>query len=130
MATERAVDETTIGDLEAEEVALRQQMSTVVKMLMARRNMRAKDLLAHLSSFKKQALYDRLNAKKDWEATELRVLGRFFGVAPETFFMDPDDLFPGTPDDGAGVPSGQGASLTPRFYPTVTHIDFTQRRAA
>lgn len=126
MATEQADTQIDVIDLVAEEVALRQQMSTVVKMLLARKGMTTKALLASIPTLKKQALYDRLNAKKDWEAHELRLLARVFGVSVDTFFMNPDDIFP----SGPRPPEGRDNALPDGMTTNVVRLRARRSRQA
>jgi hypothetical protein len=82
------------ADDEAEEQIRRQEMATIVRMLMVRHQITVSQLLERVPMMSSPALYRRLNAEKDWEAGELRKLGKLFRVPESTFFKSPDEVFP------------------------------------
>lgn len=92
---------------ERQRITERQNMSTVVKMLMIRDGFTsAPKFLAVYPIFKSaQSMYDRLNAAKEWEAGELRDLADIFAVDVSVFFEDPDTLI-GGPNGGEAVTIG------------------------
>lgn len=77
-----------------DELADRQNMVTVIEMLMAKAHIKTTADLARVVSpeISKSVLYERMKCATPFNADELRVLGRLFDVHPGAFFTDPDEV--------------------------------------
>ena len=114
--------------LDDDDITLRQHMSTIVKMLMAKHGLTPRSLLAQVPMMSNPSFYKRLNANKDWEAGELAKLAKFFDVPVSTFFKDPDEVFPPSDPNRGRARAG---SVTRQKRAVVTELlALSARRAA
>lgn len=80
---------------ESDEVRDRQNMASIVKMLLARDRLTPSEFLEMAPVCSRATFYSRLNAVKDFDASEIRRMARFFGVSEALFFADPDEVLGG-----------------------------------